>query len=126
MPEESSSSRPTLLVAEPEPLQALSTRKLVLESGKFNVLTAHSSAEAVSLFREYPNVNAAILVGEGKIECDVVAAKIKSMNDKVPIIYLHANIAGHCPRADHQLSSHEPEALLELARSLFGDPRALG
>jgi hypothetical protein len=34
--------RPTLLVAESEPVEALSVRKLVLETDKFNVLTAHS------------------------------------------------------------------------------------
>jgi len=32
--------RPTFLMAEPEPEQALSTRKLVLETAKFNVITA--------------------------------------------------------------------------------------
>jgi hypothetical protein len=36
---------PTLLVAEPEPLEALSVRKLVLENAEFNVLTAHSRRE---------------------------------------------------------------------------------
>lgn len=117
--------RPTLLVAEPEPLQALSTRKLVLETGKFNVLTAHSSAEAMDLFRLFPNVDGAILVGQDKIDCDGVAAKIKAVNEEIPIIYLHPNIAGHCTGADHRLSSHEPEALLQLVRSLFGDPRKL-
>src|SRR4051812_48605380 len=43
-------ARPTLLVAEPEPEAALSVRKLVLETAKFNVLTAHSDEETVELF----------------------------------------------------------------------------
>ena len=49
------------MVAEPEPLQALSTRKLVLETGKFNVLTAHSTEEGIDLLRLFPNVDAIIL-----------------------------------------------------------------
>jgi hypothetical protein len=38
--------RPTLLVAESEPVEALSVRKLVLETGEFSLLTAHSFREA--------------------------------------------------------------------------------
>jgi len=117
--------RPTLLVVEPEPLQALSVRKLVLETGKFNVLTAHSTREGVDIFHLFPNITAAILVGESEIDCDKVASAIKGATDKVPVIYLHASIGGRCTRADHDLSSHEPEALLELVRSLFGDPRQI-
>ena len=115
--------RPALLVAEPEPEQALSVRKLVLETGKFNVLTAHSSVEALDIFHLFPNIDAAVLVGEGTIDCKDVASKIKTINGEVPIIYLHGSIGGRCSHADHDLSSHEPEALLELVRGLLGDPR---
>jgi CheY-like chemotaxis protein len=115
--------RPTLLVAEPEPLQALSVRKLVLETGKFNVLTAHSKREALEIFRAFPKLNAAILVGEEGLDCNDVAKGIKKISNKTPVIYLHASVGGRCKHADHDLSSHEPEALLELVRTLFGDPR---
>ena len=117
--------RPAFLVAEPEPQQALSVRKLVLETGKFNVITAHSTREAVETFHLFPNVAAAILAGESEIDCDKVASTIKGATDKVPIIHLHASIGGRCVQADHHLSSHEPEALLDLVRSLFGDPREI-
>ena len=62
--------RPTLLVAEPEPSQALSVRKLVLETAKYNVLTAHSSREALDLFHLFPNVSMAVLVGDDGIDCN--------------------------------------------------------
>jgi hypothetical protein len=117
--------RPTLLVAEPEPLQALSVRKLVLETGKFNVLTAHSTREGVDVFHTFPNISGAVLVGESSIDCEKVASIIKKATDKLPVIYLHGSLGGRCSWADHDLSSHEPEALLELVRSLFGDPRTL-
>jgi CheY-like chemotaxis protein len=116
--------RPTLLVAEPEPEQALSVRKLVLETGKFNVLTAHSTLEGLDIFQLFPNISAAVLVGDSNIDCDEVGKHIKSATDTVHIIYLHASIGGRCAYADHHLSSHEPEALLELVRSLLGDPRS--
>jgi hypothetical protein len=117
--------RPAFLVAEPEPEGALSVRKLVLETGKFNVLTAHSTREAIDAFHLFPNVTAAILAGETLIDCEKVSSIIKGATDKVPIIYLHGSIGRRCVHADHDLSSHEPEALLELVRVLFGDPREM-
>ena len=115
--------RPTLLVAEPEPEQALSVRKLVLETGKFNVLTAHSSREALDLYHLFPNVSAAVLVGESGMDCESLASRLRDYSGRLPIIYLHARIGEQCKSADHSMSSHEPEKLLELMRSLLGDPR---
>jgi CheY-like chemotaxis protein len=117
--------RPTLLVAEPEPQQALSVRKLVLETGKFNVLTAHSTREALDIFRLFPNLSAAVLVGESDIDANEIATHMKRADDKIPVIYLHPSVGGRCRHADHDLSSHEPEHLLELIRSLLGDPRTM-
>jgi DNA-binding response OmpR family regulator len=116
--------RPTILVAEQEPSQALSIRKLVLETAKFNVLTAHSTREALDMFHLFPNISLAVLaVGDG-VDCDEVARIIKSATDKVPVVFLHPQTAASCDYADHQLSSYEPEKLLELIRSLLGDPRS--
>ena len=115
--------RPTLLVAEPEPSQALSVRKLVLETAKFNVLTAHSTREALDLFHLFPNISMAILVGDDGIDCDVVAGHLKNTIDKIPVVFLSARIGGLCHYADHNLLTGEPENLVNLVRSLVGDPR---
>ena len=90
-------TRPTFLVAEPEPQQALSVRKLVLETGKFNVVTAHSTREAIDLFHLFPNITAGILAGESQIDCDKVASIIKSTTDKVPIMIFMAALADVAP-----------------------------
>lgn len=111
--------RPTVLVAEPESPQSLSVRKLVLETAKFNVLTAHSTREALDLFELFPNINAAVLVNDETMKCDEIAARIKTVTDKVPIIGLR------CDNVDHQIPSYEPEELLQLLRRLLGDPRQL-
>ena len=108
--------RPTLLVAEPEPSYALSVRKLVLETAKYNVLTAHSSREALDLFHLFPNVSMAVLVGDDGIDCDAVAKHIKGTTDKIPIVYLTARIAGKCDYADHNIPTGEPETLLSLVQ----------
>jgi CheY-like chemotaxis protein len=78
--------RPTLLVAESESVEALSVRKLVLETGKFNVLTAHSFREALDLFHLFPNISAAVIVMDPKIDGENIARAIKSTVQKIPII----------------------------------------
>ena len=115
--------RPTLLVAEPEPSQALSVRKLVLETAKYNVLTAHSTREALDLFHLFPNVSMAVLVGDDGIDCDAIAKHIKTSTDKIPVVFLTARIGGKCNYADHSMPTGEPETLLSLVRSLLGDAR---
>jgi CheY-like chemotaxis protein len=116
--------RPTLLVAEPEPEQALSIRKLVLETGKFNVLTAHSTREAIDLFHLFPNISVAILAdGADELKPEKIATTIKDATKKVPVVVLSARIGAKYPYADQTISSHEPEQLLNAMRALLGDPR---
>lgn len=119
--------RPTFLVAEPEPQEALSTRKLVLETAKFNVLTAHSTQEALETFAVFPECSAIVLVSSGVIDCGAIISSIRSANGagKVPIIALSPRIGFACDGADYTLPSGDPHALLELAHNLFGDPREM-
>ncbi len=117
--------RPTLIVAEAEPREAISVRKLVLETAKFNVLTAHSTQEAIEIFHSFANVSAVVLADDDCIDCDKIEESVRSMTDKVPIIYLSPRIGAKAECAEHTLSSHEPEALLALLRSMLGDPREI-
>ena len=117
--------RPMILVAEPEPLQALSVRKLVLETAKFNVLTAHSTAEALESIAMFPKVAAAVLVAEHNIACEQLAPTIKKVLPDVLVVVLSARVGFTCPGADHLLSSHNPEGLVTLMRELLGDPRTI-
>lgn len=110
-------TRPTLLVAEPEPPQALSIRKLVLETAKFNVLTAHSTEEGIAIFRRFPEIDAAVLVSGEGIDCEFMAKQIKATSVDIPIIGIR------CEMADYKIPSFEPEQLLAVLRSLLGDPR---
>jgi DNA-binding response OmpR family regulator len=103
--------RPTLLVGEPEPSQALSVRKLVLESAKFNVLTAHTAREAMDLFHIFPKTSGVILVIDPVMECEAVAKAVKQVTAKVPVIALSSRIGAKRAFADHHASSHQPEEL---------------
>lgn len=115
-------ARPTILIVEPEPREALSTRKLVVETGKFNVLTAHSGKEGIELLRRFPNLDAMVLVAQLK-NCEGTVKSAKSIKPSLPVILLSANRSYRCHNAEHHLSSHEPGELVNLLRSLFGDPR---
>ena len=117
--------RPTLLVAEPEPAEALSVRKLVLETAKFNVLTAHTTREAIDIFQSFPNISAVIAVDADDIDCEVVTTAIKEAAPRMHAIALSARAGYRCTAANHHVSSHEPEQLLRLVRELLGDPRTL-
>lgn len=117
--------RPTLLIVEPEPSEALSVRKLVMETAKFNVLTAHSTREALEIVRLFPRVSAAVIVAGEEMDCESLGKAIKATGSTIPIVFLTAHIGSRCTSADHQLSSHEPQELLNLMRSMLGDPRQL-
>ena len=115
--------RPTLLVAEPEPENALSTRKLVLETSKFNVLTAHTDDEAMEIARNFPNMSGAIVAAESPNACESLARRLRDHYPKMKIIGLTPSSS--CSGADYVLNSHDPEGLVKLTRELFGDPRKL-
>src|SRR5438270_8891519 len=98
-------TRPTLLIAEPEPVEALSTRKLVMETAKFNVLTAHSTDEALTLFQMFPNISAAVLVDSDAIRSEQVTKLIKSVAATTPVIALSPRHGHRSDGADYHLSS---------------------
>lgn len=114
-------ARPTFLVLEPEPTDALSTRKLVLETAKFNVITAHSAAEAMELLVDFPNIRAIVVVAT-MTSCEKVVNAARKGNAELPVILLAPNPTHTC-KGDHYVSTHDPEALVMLMRTLFGDPR---
>lgn len=117
--------RPTLLVAESERENALSVRKLVLETAKFNVITAYTAREAVETFLTFPGVSAAVLTSNigPENECELIARQVKQSKPQIPVIYLSPTGMLDCHWADYQMSTYEPEELLTLVRKLFGDPR---
>ncbi len=115
--------RPAFIVAEPEPEQAISTRKLLLETFKFNVITAHSERETVDLLHLFPNVNALILhCGIENFDAQKVIQVVKKIVPGLPIIALTPTDR-EFGWADHVVHSHDPQELLQLVHKLFGDPR---
>ena len=115
--------RPAFIVAEPEPEQALSARKLLLETFKFNVITAHTERETVDLLHLFPNVNALILhCGIEDFDAENVIRVVKTTLPELSVIALTPT-EREVGWADHVVHSHDTQELLELVHRLFGDPR---
>lgn len=117
-------ARPTLLIAEPEPIHAISARKLVLETAKFNVITAHSGKETLEFLQKFPNVDGIVVHSEMRdVEASKLFGNLKTIDANKPTILLMSGVARSRMHADHTLPSDEPDSLLQLLRELFGDPR---
>ena len=117
--------RPIVLMAEVEPPEGLSARKLVLETGKFNVITAYSVEEALDTLATFPKVHGVVLhssLCKGR-ERDQTITRMKQHHPGMLVIALSPNTHTKHKGADHNISSHEPQELLNLLRSHFGDPR---
>ena len=117
--------RPCFLVIDREFPGSISTRKLVIETAKFNVLTAYSGKEALEVFARFPAVSGVVLDGGLEdISCSDVASQIKSLQPKMPIIVISAPGFTGCPEADYHLESFDPAKLLEILRGLKPDATA--
>jgi len=111
-------------MAEVEPPDGISARKLVLETGKFNVLTAYSAKEAVQLLREFPRVDAIIIHSSlAETARRDLMKSLKKASGRAVMILLTASEGQHSHEADYHVSSHEPQQLLQILIDLFGDPR---
>ncbi|GEM_PF-1588091 len=118
--------RRVLLVLDLPTPGSISNRKLVLEVGKFNVLTALSPEELYETAEKF-DVDAYV------IDCppgDALAAEIceslKERHPNRPIFCVVEESAtdGKAPkRADYVIPDNDPQKLLEAVTSVFGPPR---
>ena len=115
--------RPCFLVIDREHSGSISTRKLVIESAKFNVITAYSGAEALETFERFPLIDGVVLNATiHDVPCEKIVATIRARAPRVPIIVIQGPGAENCPAASHYVDSFDPAALLELLHKIF--PRA--
>ena len=114
-----SDHRLAFLIVESEPGAGLSTRKLLLESAKHNVITAYSEKEALETFHRFPKVDAVVIDSElqGNKE---LAKTIKKANPSIRVICLAARIGASSDWADETVNPHDPAALLELLQEMGG------
>ena len=112
-------NRPCFLVIDREFPGSISTRKLVIETAKMNVITAYSGKEAIELATRFPAINGVVLDGGIQdIPCEEVVRQIQAIEPRIPIIVIVTPGSDGCPESDYQLHSYDPGKLLEILRSL--------
>jgi CheY-like chemotaxis protein len=111
--------RPCFLVIDREHAGAISTRKLVLETAKYNVLTAYSAAEAIDTLRKFPLVDGAVVdSGMQDMPCADLVRNLRQIRSDLPIIAICPVAAPHCEGASKQLQSFDPKRLLDILEKL--------
>jgi DNA-binding response OmpR family regulator len=109
------------LIIESERTDGLSTRKLLLESAKHNVVTAYSGKEGVEMYKRFPHVDAVCIEAElPDLKSSAVAEGIRKLNPKIRIVGLSPRLAARCEWADETIDSHDPGALLEVLVEMGG------
>jgi response regulator RpfG family c-di-GMP phosphodiesterase len=118
--------RPCFLVVDQEHSGSISTRKLVIETAKFNVITAYSGAEAIQTLQKFPAVDAVVLdAGVRDLPCHEIVQLLKGIQPSLTIVI--AGTLGHdqCDGADHYLETFDPTKLLKLLQKLQPEKTAL-
>jgi CheY-like chemotaxis protein len=117
--------RPCFLVIDREYSASISTRKLVIETAKLNVITAYSATEALETFAKFPAISGVVLdAGIRDMSCCDLTAAIKQSSPNLPVVVISAPGTHDCPQADHLLESFEPAKLLRLLQSLVPEETA--
>jgi DNA-binding NtrC family response regulator len=112
--------RPCFLVIDREFPGSISTRKLVIETAKFNVVTAYSAHEAVETLNVFPAIQGVVIDSDvTDMSCAELVQALKAIKAGIPIIVICGPGDHPCPNADHELESFDPRKLLELLRSLL-------
>jgi hypothetical protein len=113
--------RLAFLVVEAEPAQGLSTRKLLLESAKHNVLTAYSLEEGATMFRRFPHVDVVAIDGSfGEKACGKLVNELKLQNKGIRVVAFMPSDNAQCRWADETTSSHDPAGLLRILEEMGG------
>ena len=111
--------RPCFLVVDREYASSISTRKLVIETAKLNVITAYSSAEAIATLERFPAVDGVVMDASlPDMPCADLAKALKAIQPKLIIIAISGPRRDFCEGADHHLDTFDPARLLELLKQL--------
>ena len=111
--------RPCFLVVDREFSANISTRKLIIETAKFNVITAYSGAEAIESVARFPALDGIVLdAGLRDRPASEVIHEIKQLYPKIPIILICVPGSDDCEEADYHLEFFDPARLLELLQKL--------
>lgn len=112
-------NRPCFLVLDPEHAGSISTRKLVIETSKFEVITAYSSAEAKSMLARFPELDGAVIDARASdMPLPDLIRALREIKQGIPVVVIASPGPTPPPEADYIVDSLEPAMLLEVLRNI--------
>jgi hypothetical protein len=103
-----------VLMIEPEQPEALSARKLVVETAKHNVITAYDAVVGMGLLRRFPNVDLVLVHVHCLHKHPQLLKEIKDFLPRIPLAVASPSGLSRFPEADFILDSHRPDAIVDL------------
>jgi DNA-binding NtrC family response regulator len=114
-------TRPCFLVLDQEYPGTISTRKLVIETEKLNVITAYGADEALDTFSRFPNVDGVVFDTElGRKNCEQFIDEILKVRPDIPIVTVSPGGNNPCGRERYHVSSFDPRRLLDVLQDICG------
>ena len=107
-----------ILMIESEQPEGISSRKLVVETAKHNVITAYQPATGLDLLRRFPNVDA-VLIHATVLDHLPLIPQVREISPDVTVIVATPRPTNHYEGADYTVPSHQPQALLDLLAEVF-------
>jgi DNA-binding response OmpR family regulator len=118
--------RLTVLMIEVEQPEGMSSRKLVLEAARHNVITAYTGRGGLDLLSRFPNVDVAVVHTElDGLTFEETVRELKRVRPDLPVIGISPSADREVEGADYMLSSYDPQELLKLLAERFesdGEP----
>lgn len=98
---------------------SISTRKLVIETAKFNVLTAYSAHEALETLKQFPGIHGVVLDEDiHGVSCDELIQQLKQIKPDLRSVVISGPAGADCSDADFHVQSLDPRKLLETLKRL--------
>ena len=112
--------RLAVLMIEVEQPEGISTRKLVLETARHNVITAYTKDAGAELLRRFPNVDVAVIHTElDDSSFKEAVSELKRIRTTLPVIGVSPRSDIDKDGADYLITSHDPQALLNILAEKF-------
>lgn len=111
--------RPCFLIIDNEYPESISTRKLVIETAKMNVITCYSPKEGIETLARFPHVDGIVLDSEIRgTSCEEFVKQLRAMRRDLPIVIISPGGDRKCDDETHHIRSYDPKQLLELLQKL--------
>lgn len=112
--------RPCFLIVDREYPGNISTRKLVIETAKFNVITAYDPQEAIQSLKRFPNVDGVVVNAEMAEynKCNELIEELRRIVPEINIIVTSTGEYARCDHSEYHVDSLDPKKLLDCLQSL--------